>query len=109
MASQSEKVAQAALVGGGETALHSHAGGAGGPTVKSGTMTTTGGSGSVTFGTAFPDTNYSIALSAEMDVDAIIANWSSKTAAGFGVTTQTDKGLVVGADVLWIVVSYNDP
>ncbi len=47
----SEQPGAAPLTGGGETALHSHPGGGGGPTVKSGQAT----GGSVTFGTAFAD------------------------------------------------------
>lgn len=109
MAIQGEAVAHTDLVGGGQTPLHSHAGGGGGPTVKSGTATTSGGSATVTFTTPFPDTNYAIAMSAAMGADAIIANWSGKTASGFDISTQNDKGVDVGAEVLWVAVSYSDP
>ena len=57
MSIASEKVAHAALVGGGQTALHSHAGGGGGPTIKSGTVTLDDGAETtVTFGEAFTTT-----------------------------------------------------
>ena len=56
MTIQGEQVAHAELVGGGQTAKHSHAGGGGGPNVKSGIVATSGGSGSVTFNTAFSST-----------------------------------------------------
>jgi len=55
MTVQSEQVAHPDLVGGGQTNLHSHAGG-GGADVKSGTTTTSGGSGSVTFNSPFTST-----------------------------------------------------
>ena len=53
MVLQSEAVAHKELVDGSETTKHSHPGGGSGPNVKSGTVVTSGGSGSVTFNTAF--------------------------------------------------------
>lgn len=52
---QSEQVAHTNLVDGSQTTLHSHPGG-GGVDVKGGSITTSGGSGSVTFSSAFAST-----------------------------------------------------
>ena len=52
MTKQNEKVGHAALVSGEQTVLHGHPGG-GGVNVKSGTMSASTGSNSVTFNTAF--------------------------------------------------------
>jgi len=109
MAKQNEAVAHAQLVGGGETALHSHAGGGNGPTVKAGTVTTSGGIATVTFTTAFPDVNYAILLTAVMGADANIACYSNKAAGGFDITAQNDKGVAVDCVVDWIATPYSNP
>ena len=99
-----------ALTGGGVTALHSHPGGGGSGLVdKSGTITTSGGSGSVTFNTPYADTNYAIMLTAEKGVDAVIENWLIKTVNGFDVTTETDRGGVIDTEVLWMTAPYSNP
>jgi len=108
MATQGEAVAHADLVGGGQTTLHSHAGG-NGAEIKAGTVTTSGGTATVSFNTAFADANYAIALAAATGADANIANWTSKTASEFTVETQTDKGLTIDVEVLWIATPYADP
>lgn len=56
MAILSEQIAHANLVNGSQTALHSHAGGGNGVSVKSGTIAASGGSNNVTFNTAFSST-----------------------------------------------------
>ena len=53
MALQGETVAHKKLLDGSEITDHTHPGGGSGLNVKSGTVATSGGSGSVTFNTAF--------------------------------------------------------
>ena len=101
----SEQIAHAELVGGGETVLHSHAGG-GSVNIKCGVETTDGsGNGTVTFGSAFADTNYSISLTGIDTGNTVIAMYSSKATTGFSIRTEDDKGLPEGdATVDWIAV-----
>lgn len=111
MAVQSEVVAHADLVGGAETPLHSHAGGGGGPTVKSGTATSDGsGQGSVSFSTAFSDTNYAVSMIALGTADSVFCTCENKTASGFDFYTFNDRGQSVSSvTVEWIAVAYYDP
>jgi len=107
MAKQDEQVAHAEMVSGGQTTLHSHAGG-NGAEIKAGTVTTSGGVTSVTFATAFPDSSYAISLTAERGADSNIANWSNKTADGFDISAQNDKGVNVNIPVDWIATPYSN-
>jgi hypothetical protein len=104
MTLQSENVAHAELVGSGETALHSHAGG--GATIKCGTTTTNGnGDATVTFGVAFGDTNYFISLTCQDSGDTNIAMYSSKATTGFDVRTENDQGNAEGSvPVDWVAI-----
>lgn len=99
------------LCDGSETSIHSHAGGGGGPTIKSGSVTTDGGGTvAVTFGSAFPDTNYSILLTPQDPSDAVFATYQNKATTGFTITSYEDKGQVKGSvTVDWLVVSYSNP
>ena len=110
MAITSEQVAHSELVGGSATTLHSHSGG-GGVEYKAGTITTnSGGTGSVTFTTAFANTNYAISLTPQDPSDAVFATYSSKSTTGFGVTTYEDKGQTTGSvTVNWLAIVYNNP
>jgi hypothetical protein len=111
MALQSEPVAHPNLVGGSDTTLHSHAGGGSGPTIKAGTITTDGGgAATVSFNTAFPDTNYAILLTPQNPSDAVMASYNSKAVGGFGVETHEDKGQSKGSVVVdWIATPYSNP
>lgn len=100
----SEQIAHSQLVGGGQTALHSHSGG-GSEIIKAGSATTnSGGTTSVTFGTAFSDTNYYIALTCQKS-DAVMASYASKATTGFTINTYEDKGQAQGSvPVDWIAI-----
>ena len=105
MAITSEQIAHNELVGGGQTSLHSHAGG-GSEVIKAGSVTTGGGgSGTVTFGSAFADTSYYISLTPQDAGDANFATYSSKATTGFTVNTYEDKGQSAGSiTVDWIAI-----
>jgi len=83
--------------------------GGGGLTTKSGTATTSGGSVAVSFTTAFPDNNYAVVVVAEKGSDSNIANVQSKSASGFTIITENDKGVSVNCVCWWIAIEYNDP
>ena len=110
---QNESVAAKELVDGGETALHSHAGGGGGLVNKANIVTTDGnGEGVVTFGTPYANTNYFIQLTAAEDSDAILAvvKTGTKTVDGFTVRTFEDKGQAIGnVTVYWATGPYSNP
>jgi len=105
-----DKVGHHDLTSGLETTLHSHPGGGNGAVIKAGTITTDGnGVASVVFGTPFSDINYAISFACEA-VDTVIATWSNKTAGGFNIKTENDKGVAVGnAPVNWIAMPYSNP
>lgn len=109
MAKQSGPVGHPELVGGAQTTLHLHPGG-NGSVVKAGTITTDGaGQASVVFNTAFPDTDYAIALCGYR-VETIIATWLNRTISGFDVRTEEDKGQTYGnVEVLWVATPYSNP
>ncbi len=110
MVKQEETAGHSELVAGGTTSLHSHLGGGGGGLVdKTGTITTSGGSGSVTFNTPYADTNYAIMLTAEKGADSVIANWVTKTVNGFTITTESDRGGVAACIVFWMTAPYSNP
>ena len=110
MAITSEQVAHSELVGGSATTLHSHAGG-GSVNYKAGSMTTgSGGSGTVTFTTAFSSTNYAISLTPQDPSDAVFATFADKATTGFTVNTYEDKGQFVGSvTVNWMIIEYSNP
>jgi hypothetical protein len=105
MAIQSEQVAHNELVGGSQTSLHSHAGG-GSQVIKCGTATTDGnGNATVTFGTAFSDTSYSIVLTCAVGADTNITMYSNKATTGFGIKTENDQGQSEGnVSVDWVAI-----
>lgn len=104
MALQNEKVGHKDLVGGGQTTLHSHAGG-GSEIIKAGTVTTAAGVATVTFGTPFADANYFISLTAQDPGDAVIAQYLNKVAGGFDVQSWDDGGKVEPVVLIdWIAI-----
>ena len=110
MAITSEQVAHSELVGGSATTLHSHSGGSG-VDYKAGTTTTnSSGIGSVTFTTAFADTNYAILMTSLTPSDVAVAMYYNKATTGFGVETREDKGGIIGdITVDWLAIGYSDP
>lgn len=105
----SEQSGAAPLVGGGDTTLHSHPGGGGGPTVKSGQAT----GGSVTFGTAFAAAPNIVLTGVENDTGArLLVVWIlTKSATGFtyhikrltGFNSYTD--VTVSIPVEWVATN----
>lgn len=111
MAKKNEQVAHPELVGGGETTKHTHPGGGNGPTVKAGSLVTdSSGMEHVVFNTAFPDTNYAIALACQMLDDTAIAMFYDKQPGGFWIKTEDDGGKgEPNVPVTWIATPYSNP
>ena len=106
-----DKVGHPDLLSGGETNLHTHAGGGGGPTIKAGTIITDGnGVGNVVFSTPFIDVNYAICFSGNGVVDAVIITWTNKTVNGFDVKSDDDGGKAEANVIVdWLAVSFSNP
>ncbi len=111
MSIQSESVAHNELVGGGQTAKHSHAGGGGGPDIKAGTLSfNTDTWTSVSFVTAFAAAP-KVVVTAESDVTArwdytpIIRN---VTINGFDVRYD-DRGQAGAVTVHWVAMDVGNP
>ena len=104
MAIQGEPVAHAGLVGGGQTSLHSHAGGGGGPDIKAGTATVnTDTWTAIAFNTAFA-TVPKVTVTANQDS---IARWDftpiirNVTVNGFDCRYD-DRGQAGTVIISWI-------
>jgi len=82
-----------------------------GPTVKSGEATTDGnGDATVTFNTAFPDTNYAITITALYPTDVATCMFQNKVAGGFDIKTMNDQGNdEPTVTVTWIATPYSNP
>ena len=105
MALQSEQVGHAALVGGGQTALHSHAGGGGGGAdVKSGTVSATTGSNNVTFNTAFASTPQ-VVLTVYDNIQLRDCLWQVTAVSTTGFTFEVDAN----AKYMWIATDAGNP
>ena len=85
----------------------------GGTTYKAGTVTTdASGLQTITFNTAFADTNYSIQISCDsISVDSgIMAVWGNKATTGFDIKTLDDGGKAEPSVIVnWLAIAYNDP
>lgn len=103
MALTSEKVAHSDLVGGGQTALHSHAGG-GGADVKSGTYAASAGSNSVTFNTAFASTPQ-VVLTVQDNISLRDCLYQVTTVSTTGFSFDVDAA----ATYAWIATTAGDP
>ena len=111
MTVQGEPVAHSDLVSGGQTSLHSHAGGGGGPVIKAGTATfNTDTWTAIVFNTAFAtvpkvtvteDQNSSL----RRDFTPIIRN---VTVNGFDCRYD-DRGQVGTAVINWIATDAGNP
>lgn len=78
---------------------------------KSGYVTTDGsGDATVTFGTAFSDTNYAIVVSAQYTDDNATAMWHSKAVGGFSVKTMNDQGNNEPSVLVnWVATPFSNP
>ena len=103
MALNSEQVGHSALVGGGQTALHSHAGG-GGADVKSGTYAASTGSNSVTFNTPFASTPQ-VVLTVQDSIALRDCLYAITDVAPSGFSFDVD----VAATYAWIATTAGDP
>jgi len=90
-----EKIAHAELVGGGETTLHSHAGGGGGANVKSGTKVCTIGANSVTFTTAFSSTPRVVLIGQDAALALRDALWVVRSVTTTGFDFEVDAGCTI--------------
>lgn len=112
MAVQSESVAHNELVAGGETALHSHAGGGGGSNVKSGfeSAITENSTRSVTFPTAFSGTPDVVVGFADDTSQISIVHAHTVTTTGFTIqVVKSGGGGSVTRDVFWIATDAGNP
>lgn len=103
MALQSENIGHAELVGGGQTALHSHAGG-GGVNVKSGTIAASGGSNNVTFNTAFASTPQ-VVLTVQDNIQLRDCLWQVTAVSTDGFTFECDAD----ATYAWVATDAGNP
>lgn len=112
MTIQGEPVASNELVAGGQTSLHSHAGGGGGADVKSGfeSAVSEGGSRTVTFNTAFSASpNVVVSIS---DTSSQLTFVQAHTVSTTGFTIDAIKsggGGNVTRDVAWIATDAGNP
>ncbi len=105
MAVQSEQVAHSDLISGGQTSLHSHAGGGGGANVKSGfeSAVTEGGTRAVTFNTAFAATPDVVVSFADSSAEISVLAAHTVSVSGFTITvTKSGGGGSANRDVAWI-------
>lgn len=86
---QSEQIAHSSLVNGGQTTLHSHPAG-GGVNTKSGTVLTSGGSGVVTFNTAFTSTPF-VVITPSGSIAIRDSMWTIRTIDTNGFTFDVDS------------------
>ena len=104
MALTSEQVGHSALVGGGQTALHSHAGG-GGVNVKSGKVAASGTGNSVTFNTAFGNTPQVVLTPEDTSINLRDCLWVVRSVSTTGFTFDVDADAVYA----WIATDAGNP
>lgn len=113
MAIQGEPVAHNALVAGGQTGLHSHAGGGGGGAdVKSGFESgiSENSTRGVTFNTAFASTPNVVVSLADNSDEISIAQVHSESTTGFTIlVTKSGGGGSANRDVSWIATDAGNP
>ncbi len=99
------------LTDGGETSLHSHAGGGGGFNGKAGSESiSSAGDYPITFTTPFADANYSIVLTPSATSKDPQVMWKSKGASGFIIeASQRGGGAFVAFICDWVAIPYSDP
>ena len=112
MAIQGEPVAHADLVGGGQTSLHSHAGGGGGADVKSGFESTIpeGTTRAVSFATAFSATPHVVVSFADDTTQISVVHAYTPSTTGFTIrVVKSGGGGSVTRDVNWIATDAGNP
>ncbi len=105
MALQGEPVAHTELVGGGQTAKHSHAGGGGGPDIKHGfeSAITENTTRDVTFSSAFTSTPTVVAGFADNSTEISVCSANTVSTTGFTIQiTKSGGGAVRDRNVAWI-------
>ena len=105
MAIQGEPVAHNDLVAGGQTTLHSHAGGGGGPTLKSGMETAIqeGTTRAVVFATAFASVPDVVVGFADDSGEISVCKAFSPTTTGFTIGIEkSGGGAAKNRDVAWM-------
>ncbi len=112
MVIQSEDVGHSDLVSGGETDLHSHAGGGGGPVLKSGleSSITEGTTRAVVFATAFASAPDVVVSFADNSTEISICKAHSVTTAGFTIGVEkSGGGAAKDRDVAWVATNAGNP
>ncbi len=112
MAVQSEQVAHSDLISGGQTSLHSHAGGGGGADVKSGIelAVTEGSSRVVTFATAFASIPNVVVSCADVSTQLTFAHAHTVSTSGFTIdAVKSGGGSSADRDVAWIATDAGNP
>ena len=112
MALQNEDVAHSELVSGGQTALHSHGGGGGGPDLKSGleSAITEGTTRAVVFATAFASAPDVVVGFADTSTEISVCRAFSPTTAGFTIGVEKSGGGAAKArDVSWLATEAGNP
>ncbi len=112
MAIQGEPVAHNDLVAGGQTSLHSHAGGGGGANVKSGfeSAVAEGGTRSVTFNTVFAATPDVVVSFADSSAEISVLAAHTVSVSGFTITvTKSGGGGSANRDVAWVATDAGNP
>jgi len=104
MAKEQKAYGHPELVGGGETAKHSHAGG-GSLNVKSGTVATSGESGSVTFNTAFSSTPRVVLTPQDASVQERDCLFVIRSVSTTGFSFEVDADTTYA----WIATDAGDP
>ncbi len=112
MVVQSEDTGHRELVGGNQTSLHSHPGGGGGPSLKSGleSAITEGTTRAVVFATAFASAPDVVVSFADNSAEQSTCSAYSPTTTGF--TIRVDKvggGQSRSRDVAWCATDAGNP
>ena len=105
MVLQGEAVAHKKLLDGSEITDHSHPGGGSGPNVKSGTVTTSGSSGSVTFNTAFSSTPRVTLTPYDGSLNLRDCLWVIRSISTTGFSFDVDAD----ATYIWIATDAGNP
>ena len=112
MALASEQVGHSELVGGGQTSLHSHAGGGGGADVKAGNETAIAENTTraVSFTTAFSATPNVVVNFSDTSSEISVCAAHTVSTTGFTIlVTKSGGGGSANRDVSWIATDAGDP
>jgi hypothetical protein len=112
MALQTEPVAHNNLVSGGQTTLHSHAGGGGGADVKAGNETgiTENTTRAVTFTTSFSATPNVVVGFSDNSAEISVVSAHTVSTTGFTIlVTKSGGGGSANRDVAWVATDAGNP